>query len=243
MFLRLSAAIIGLLVLVPASVGAGDLYRPLCIKGTCVKWQPTLAGEALVLTWAVARRSVDTPDAFNCRDLRPPANLMERSSIPLSSFRQALASAFSIWERALNISFIEASDQDAADIVIGEQGTPLGYAFTNVTMTSAPGAPTSIGKALICLNPVRRWKIGYDGNLAVYDLVHTFAHEIGHAIGLDHPDRPGHLMSFRYQEIGRSLSDGDLQGGIRLYGARVSAGQVLRIGASPARPASSPEAE
>lgn len=228
---------LGLLLLAPASVGAGDLYRPLCIKGTCVKWRPSSPGETLVLTWAVAQRQVETPEGFNCRDLNPPATLLERSSISTSSFRQALASAFSIWERALNISFIETADQDAADIVIGEQGTPLGYAFTNVTMTSARGAPPSIGKALICLNPVRRWKIGYDGNLAVYDLVHTFAHEIGHAIGLDHPDRPGHLMSFRYQEIGRTLSEGDLEGGIRLYGARVPARQVVRIGASMARPA------
>lgn len=62
-----------------------------------------------------------------------------------------------------------------------------------------------IEKAFVCLNPKMRWpkmrgKIGFDGSLDVYDLRHTFMHEIVHAIGFDHPGRTGSVMGLRYDE-------------------------------------------
>ena len=62
------------------------------------------------------------------------------------------------------------------------------------------GGKKIIGRSLICLNPTQPWKIGFDGRLDVYDLRYTIAHEIGHAIGLDHPSAAGQLMSYRYDE-------------------------------------------
>ena len=44
------------------------------------------------------------------------------------------------------------------------------------------GGDKRIARSQICLNPRQRWKIGFDGNLTVYDITHTLAHEIGHAI-------------------------------------------------------------
>jgi len=77
-----------------------------------------------------------------------------------------------------------------------------------------------ISKSLICLNPDELWKIGFDGNLDVYDLRYTVAHEVGHAIGLDHPGRDGQLMSYRYAETSRELRAGDINGAVEIYGAR-----------------------
>jgi hypothetical protein len=75
-----------------------------------------------------------------------------------------------------------------------------------------------IDQAYVCLNPKSRWKIGFDGNLDVYDLRHTFTHEVGHAIGLDHPDSTGAVMAFRYDERVRDLQPSDIAGVQRLYG-------------------------
>ena len=88
---------------------------------------------------------------------------------------------------------------------------PRGRAFTNVAPHGSAGNGVSgISQSLICLNPATRWKIGFDGDLDVYDLRYTIAHEIGHAIGLDHPSAEGQLMSYRYVERGRALQPGDV---------------------------------
>ncbi len=61
--------------------------------------------------------------------------------------------------------------------------------------------------------------MGFDGNLAVYDLRYTFTHEIGHAIGLDHPDSAEALMAYRYDEHAQTLQPSDIAAAQRLYGA------------------------
>ena len=45
-----------------------------------------------------------------------------------------------------------------------------------------------------------------------YDLRFTIAHEIGHAIGLDHPGATGQMMAFKYDEHFRQLQSGDIDG-------------------------------
>jgi hypothetical protein len=94
-------------------------------------------------------------------------------------------------------------------------------AFADVFFdTASPERVKPISQSLICLNPAKRWKIGFDGDLKVYDLRYALAHEIGHAIGLDHPAAVGQIMGYRYEERFRSLQSGDTEGLALLYGAR-----------------------
>lgn len=83
--------------------------------------------------------------------------------------------------------------------------------------------PVTIERAYICLNPGVRWKIGFDGNLEVYDLRYTLIHEIGHGIGLDHPGKSGAIMGYRYDERVRGFQPSDLAAVHLLYGPRRSA--------------------
>ncbi len=219
---RLSrAALIGALLTTASGPLAAQMngFRPLALGGFPVRWQLNAPSERLVLRYRVAEEDLHQPTAINCKRIRPPRTLLETSQIAPGSFRAALIAAFHRWRDVADVTFIEAAAGERADIVIGEQGEPTGFAFTNVELAEQPiGQMRPIVGASICLNPQRRWKIGYDGNLEIYDLVHTLTHEIGHAIGLDHPSGKGHLMSFRYSEERQGLSEGDRIGAITLYG-------------------------
>jgi hypothetical protein len=122
--------------------------------------------------------------------------------------------------------------------LIGAQGVPVGRAFTNVAHEAAAG-PDGAGRiagSVICMNPEQAWKVGFDGDLKVYDIGYTLMHEIGHAIGLDHPGVPGELMDFRYLETFASLQPGDRAGAASLYGPRVRATAGAGIASGIATP-------
>jgi hypothetical protein len=191
-----------------------------------VKWQSSQGGHSAVVSYAFATGSVTSPGARNCSKMLPAAHAYEPSHIDARQFRREVAAAFRMWERVANISFHETADTEKAGILIGAQAAPIGRAFTNVSLQPAPsGEPDkkTIARSLICLNPQQPWKIGFDGRLDVYDLRYTIAHEIGHAIGLDHPSAAGQLMSYRYDERQIGLQTGDIQGAVTLYGARPGA--------------------
>lgn len=206
-------------------------FRLLDLENQSVKWESPRFGESAVVTYAFATGPVTTPGARNCAAMLPPARAYEPSHIEESRFRSEVRAAFRMWETAANIDFREATDPASAGILIGAQAEPVGRAFTNVALKPEPhGKPDNksagkkiIARSLICLNPTQPWKIGFDGRLDVYDLRYTIAHEIGHAIGLDHPSAAGQLMSYRYDERQLGLQSGDVKGAVLLYGARPGA--------------------
>ena len=184
-----------------------------------------------------------SPD--NCGAMRPFADITTASpNVPPALARTALSSAFQAWENVANIRFVEVDDVRHANLVVGAAVSSRGRAFANLTLRdgmdgapiakslgqSAPDRPqplrrpasddaAEIEQAYVCLNPTARWKTGFDGDLAVYDLRFTFVHEIGHAIGLDHPGSSGSVMGYRYDEHVTSLQPADIDAVQRLYGA------------------------
>jgi hypothetical protein len=215
-------------------------FRLLDLQHQTVRWQTPRFGEPASVSYAFVREPMTTPHARNCAKMLPPERAYGRSNISDTAFRHEVSAAFRMWERVANISFHPAADTESADILIGAQAEPVGRAFTNVALKPSPGgAKKVIARSLICLNPRQPWKVGFDGNLGVYDLRYTIAHEIGHAIGLDHPSAAGQLMSYRYDEKQNGLQAGDVKGAALLYGVRPGASQV----ASDAAPAPVPGAE
>lgn len=206
-------------------------YEPLRLNGELVRWFPKSDGR-FVLYYAIINSDHYTVTS-NCGHIRAPDQVRAAAGISTEEFRALTRRAFAAWHDASGITFLE-SRSDSADIVIGEQGAPAGFAFTSVE----PGARRQSGwreieRATICFNPQKRWKAVKDGNADIYDLTHTLTHEIGHAIGLDHPGRRGHIMSFRYDEDLRGLTSGDIAGARFLYGIGGRVGQRTGAG-SPA---------
>ena len=74
-------------------------------------------------------------------------------------------------------------------------------------------------RATICFNPELSWSTS-DGAAAPgsLDLGTVLAHEIGHAIGLDHPGATGALMGYSHQGNIDNLMPGDIAGARALYG-------------------------
>jgi Matrixin len=200
---------------------AADGYLLLRLDGHYVKWGSPSFGTHAALRYAFVAKPMRTDGAINCASMVPIEPLLASSAITADAFEHEVAAAFALWEEATNISFARTDDAAKADVLIGAEGNPSGYAFTNVDYDHQGAGPVRrIAKSMICLNPTRRWKVGFDGNLEAYDIRYTMAHEIGHAIGLDHPSPSGELMSFRYGEDFRGLRPGDVAGAVALYGTR-----------------------
>jgi hypothetical protein len=200
---------------------ASDQFELLRLDGVLVKWGVSRLGAPAKVRYAFITTPMHFAGAINCNDMVPLDALLDASHISRARLRAEVEAAFAMWQAAADISFAETDDPALADILIGSEAAPRGFAFSNVDYDHAGAAPVRrIEKSLICLNPAKPWKIGFDGNMDVYDVRYTIAHEAGHAIGLDHPSPSGQLMSFRYGEDFRTLRTGDINGAVALYGKR-----------------------
>ncbi len=200
-------------------------YRLLELDGYKVKWGDRRLGVGASVSYAFATEMLRFDGARNCSELAPVEALLGES-LSLETLTREAAAAFRVWERAAGLSFHEVDDVHDADIVIGAQGQPRGRAFANVSYAqeSEEGVRT-IDQALVCFNPDHKWKVGFNGDEDIYDIRYTLIHEIGHAIGLDHPGPSGQVMAFRYTEAFDDLQPGDLRGVRLLYGR--AAGEVV----------------
>ncbi|MFZ1103815.1 MAG: matrixin family metalloprotease [Hyphomicrobiaceae bacterium] len=197
-----------------------SLFKILKLEGHQVRWSLPADGSPRVITYRLVTNTLRFPNARNCRGLAPLDALAAASGVPPAALKEEARAAFAMWEAAASLVFKEAPESGPADILIGAQTEPEGWAFADVFYDAdAPGAVKPISQALVCLNPGKRWKVGFDGDLKTYDLRYTLAHEIGHAIGLDHPVGGSQIMHFKYEERFRALQPGDIGGAVSLYGA------------------------
>ncbi|MBE0486821.1 matrixin family metalloprotease [Marinobacter sp.] len=209
-------------LLLPAfSLSAEDAeggYRLLELDGYKVKWGEQTLGVGASVRYAFADDTLRFDNARNCGEMAP-MRALAGEDLSFEMLVRETAAAFEVWERAADLSFHRVADAQHADIVIGAQGQPHRWAFANVSYApEAKEGVRAIQQSLVCLNPHQKWKVGFDGNKNVYDIRYTLIHEIGHAIGLDHPGPAGQLMGFRYTEDFPELQPGDLRGVRLLYG-------------------------
>lgn len=193
------------------------------LAGRHVKWGEPRYGSGAVVRWAYVSEPVSDPAARNCRDMLPMDGLVERLGADMAQVDLEIRAAFRVWSDAAAVRFRRVRNMNDADILIGVQADDRGVAYANVTEhPGAGGAVVPIGRSAVCFDAGERWELEADGDKDTYRLRYVAAHEIGHAIGLDHLGRKGGLMGFSYDgadEHEVALSAADLAAVRRLYGA------------------------
>lgn len=237
MAVRFGAVVLAFcLALAAGGASADKQFEWLRLQRHYVKWGQPIPGTGSVVTYALVSQATHLDDARNCRDMRPLDGLLDASGIDAQTLRAEVRAAFAMWQAVAGIRFEPVTDGRPANILIGAQSVPRGVAFADVAYRRDGGADDmrSIRRSLICLNPEKPWMTGFDGDPETYDLRYAIAHEIGHAIGLDHPGPSGQLMSFRYEETFRELQVGDVEGVVGLYGSARPRMAEAPLAATPA---------
>ena len=205
------------------SVAHGADYLLLRIDGLILKWDAPSLGEGAEVSYGFADARETFADAVNCGEMAPMATMAAAWGDDDARLERLTTEAFAMWSGAADIEFRRAAAGERPDILIGAQGRPQRIAFANVwhDADAAVDGVAPLSRATICFNPDVAWTIeGRAPRAGSQDLRTALAHEIGHAIGLDHPGATGALMGFEDQGPQTGLKPGDVAGAVALYGAR-----------------------
>lgn len=187
-----------------------------------LKWGPsdTLGTSGGVVTWSIVAGNNAIDPSF--LDPGDPSTTTSLSSFLYSGFEQQLRAAFAAWSAVANINFIQVTDGGGA---VGNDTTGN---FADIRILAVPFDGPN-GTLALTFFP-DQGSIGGDMILdstdgAFFDAHSLFlvaAHEIGHAIGLDHADpntNPGSLMNGIYNDSLNGLQADDINGAQAIYGA------------------------
>lgn len=206
------------------SIQSCDCYAPgAALSGDFVlsptspgKWgNPVMgtAGGVVTYSFATANYAGDT------------ATIVPLSTFMPAGFKAQIVNAFNAWSAIANIQFVEVADNNVAfnavgalgDIRIG--GENLGGAGGTLAHGFFPPNNGLTAAGDIHFDTQDTWKIGFGGG--GFDIFQVAAHEIGHAIGLDHTGVANSLMNPFYTETFSGLRADDIAGGKAIYGAAV----------------------
>jgi hypothetical protein len=222
--LLLRSLLVLLFALGAATTAAGEEYRLLNVDGRPVKWGAPALGAGAVVTYAFVSETTQFEDARNCRTMQPLDAVADSTGVARATVEDQAVAALALWQEAADITFERSDDPAAADILIGVDHATGRSAHADVLPSEDGGDVGVIRRGLVCLSSAQRWKIGFGEDSGAQDLRRTFAHEIGHALGLDHPGPHGAVMAFNYDEDSAGLQEGDVAGATALYGPVKAAG-------------------
>lgn len=186
------------------------------------KWGPPVFGTGAAVTFSYM------PTGTSCAAEAAGCTITHMGGFLPAGYAAAVTSAFASWSAVADITFVEVPDDGSAfnaaagafgDIRLG------GHAFDGPSGTLAHGffPPVNGASAAgdIHFDTAELWKIGFGG--PGFDIFQVLAHEIGHAIGLDHTAVPASLMNAFYTEAFSGPQADDIAGAVFIYGPAASA--------------------
>ncbi len=201
---------------------AGALAAPLSasafvLGGTVPgKWGPPVMGTGATVTWSLMGTGTSCAAEFAGCTITSFADFMP------AGYLTQVSNAFAAWSAVANITFVQVADDGAAfnaatasgDIRLG------GHTFDGASGILAHGfyPPVNGNSAAgdIHFDIDETWALSFaDPGFSIFQVL---AHEIGHAIGLDHTGVPGSLMNPFYSEAFTGPQADDIAGAQFIYG-------------------------
>ena len=176
-----------------------------------------------------------------------------------TSWDTAALPAFSTWSSVMARLQIIGATSSGAVVSFGNGANEITYSSTafgstwdkyTLAVTRVRTNGSNIVESDIVFNPNQSWD-SYRGNLhyrpsdgfAIGDIRRVLEHELGHAIGLDHPDQHGQTVDAIMNSVTSdrdALSADDIAGGQSMYGASSGTGTPTPTPSATATPTATP---
>jgi hypothetical protein len=178
------------------------------------KWGLSTYGTAATVTWSFAELNLASQlsDRFT--------GYLNFDSALGSQYRTLVRAAMDAWEAVANIDLVEISDSANSNIRLGNRA---------IDGVAAPGQSSTVGETVYWSNGSGRMTtatIAFDTDAYTGTSFYQIAaHEIGHALGLDHSNLTSAVMYYMINSLNRAgvLTSDDISGIQHLYGAKVLA--------------------